>query len=264
MRDGRAAGVRGGAVVAKVQTRRTISISGTTYDEVRAHCEAGGESMSQYVEGLFAADKVLCLLPQTGSDAAMEREIVRRILAVCRADTFDPAADVLTDQLWNLAYAYAARLGSATPDPAVHELRAQYDADRARTAPTATATARPAAPKSAPVVATATVAPTPRVPLPAESKIVAGPPPEQTAFLGRVETPPGPLRAVQVSTPSRWHAQAHGHAQAAIARRDAKVEPVAVRSGFEPKASVEQARPRSGGRVGPPVEGRGPVNVVLL
>lgn len=118
------------------------------------------------------------------------------------------------------------------------------------------------------------------VPLPAESKIVAGPPPEQTAFFGRVETPPAPLRAVPVNVPpadrvkgtdpaphlSLWRSQAHAHARAAIARRDAPVKPVAIRSGFEETASGGQAiaRPAHGDKLPPPDPSRSARNVVIF
>lgn len=118
------------------------------------------------------------------------------------------------------------------------------------------------------------------LPLPAESRIVAGPPPEQTAFFGRVETPPAPLRAVPVNVPpadrvkgtdpaphlSLWRSQAHAHARAAIARRDAPVKPVAIRSGFEETASGGQAiaRPAHGDKLPPPDPSRSARNVVLL
>ena len=39
----------------KVQNRRTLSVKGTTYAAVRAHCEATGSSMSDWLEGVIAA-----------------------------------------------------------------------------------------------------------------------------------------------------------------------------------------------------------------
>ena len=48
--------------MAKKQTRRSVSIRGTTYDTVRGYCEQHGLSMSEFVEdriaGFFAADGV--------------------------------------------------------------------------------------------------------------------------------------------------------------------------------------------------------------
>lgn len=37
--------------MAKKQTRRSISVSRTTYDRLKAYCETNGISMSQFVEG---------------------------------------------------------------------------------------------------------------------------------------------------------------------------------------------------------------------
>jgi hypothetical protein len=37
--------------MAKKQTRRSISVSRTTYERLKAFCEANGTSMSQFVEG---------------------------------------------------------------------------------------------------------------------------------------------------------------------------------------------------------------------
>jgi len=36
--------------MAKKQTRRSVSIRGTTYDRIRQHCERNGVSMSEFVE----------------------------------------------------------------------------------------------------------------------------------------------------------------------------------------------------------------------
>lgn len=45
--------------MAKVQTRRTVSLTRNFYDRLRAHCEASGESMAQFVEQRL--DPVLAL-----------------------------------------------------------------------------------------------------------------------------------------------------------------------------------------------------------
>ncbi len=88
------------------------------------------------------------------------------------------------------------------------------------------------------------------VPLPAESKIVAGPPPEQTAMLGRTETPKRGDAMRQVD---------HAHAIAAIARRKAAGKaPPPIPAGRD----VPTARPAHGDRVPPPQPGRSPGNVV--
>lgn len=39
--------------MAKKQTRRSVSIRGTTYDKVRSYCERHGLSMSEFVEDLI-------------------------------------------------------------------------------------------------------------------------------------------------------------------------------------------------------------------
>jgi hypothetical protein len=41
-------------LMAKKQTRRSVSIRGTTYERIRAHCEQRGLSMSEFVEELIA------------------------------------------------------------------------------------------------------------------------------------------------------------------------------------------------------------------
>jgi hypothetical protein len=41
--------------MAKKQTRRSVSIRGTTYDRIRHHCERTGVSMSEFVEEQIAA-----------------------------------------------------------------------------------------------------------------------------------------------------------------------------------------------------------------
>lgn len=40
--------------MAKKQTRRSVSIRGTTYDKVRTYCERHGLSMSEFVEDLIS------------------------------------------------------------------------------------------------------------------------------------------------------------------------------------------------------------------
>jgi len=184
--------------MAKKQTRRSVSVTGATYEAIRLDCEARGLSLSEYIEGLIYGDRQARGLPVMPRPERA-REIGRAIAAGKRA-------------------------GRRQVERAVAAVRA----------------------------------------IPSESKIVAGPPPEQTAFLGRVETPPGPLRAVQVNAPSRWHTQAHAHAQAAIARREAPLKPVAIRSGFEPNVGQPIARPTHGDKLPPPDPSRSARNVVLL
>lgn len=41
--------------MAKKQSRRSVSIRGSTYDQIRKHCERSGVSMSEFVEERIAA-----------------------------------------------------------------------------------------------------------------------------------------------------------------------------------------------------------------
>lgn len=42
--------------MAKIQTRRSVSLRGLTYQRLKNHCESTGESVSGYLEILIGAD----------------------------------------------------------------------------------------------------------------------------------------------------------------------------------------------------------------
>jgi hypothetical protein len=163
----------------KKQTRRSISVRGSTYWAVRADCE-DRMSVSDYIEGLIDADRKARGLSRTA------------------------IGDI------EKAVTVALRQADRQVERAVAAVRA----------------------------------------IPSESKIVAGPPPEQTAMLGRTETPKRGDAMRQVD---------HAHAIAAIARRKAAAKaPPPIPAGRD----VPTARPAHGDRVPPPQPGRSPGNVV--
>lgn len=101
--------------------------------------------------------------------------------------------------------------------------------------------------------------------IPAESRIVAGPPPEQTTMLGRAPTPPAdPVRGVDPAPNLRGAALrpiVNAVAKAHSMRRDRPAAPPpAIRSGFEPKPA--SAKPVASAKVPPPDPSRGARNVV--
>lgn len=54
--------------MSRKQTRRSVSIRGTTYDRVRAYCESHGLSMSEFVE-----DRVSGFFAGTSAQTAVSR-----------------------------------------------------------------------------------------------------------------------------------------------------------------------------------------------
>jgi len=156
--------------MAKKQSRRTISVRAVTYATVRDDCARRALSMSDYVEGLIAADHkargVPAVMPVADAARAVKREASVEVAKVARALPAMP-------------------LHATDHAPHLNALKAR-----------------------------------------------------------------------------RWLQD--GAARAALARRDAPRAPVAIRSGFEPKASVEQARPASGDKVPPPDPSRSARNVVIF
>lgn len=182
--------------MAKKQTRRSVSVTGATYEAIRLDCEEREISLSEYIESLIEGDRQARGLPAVAVRSEHAREVGRAIAAGRRA-------------------------ARKQVEQAVEAVRAA-------------------------------------APLPAESKIVAGPPPEQTAMLGRAETPKrgDAMRAID-----------HAHTLAAIARRKAAGKappPIPAGRDASPSSGHASARPAHGDRVPPPQPGRGPGNVVAF
>jgi hypothetical protein len=63
--------------MAKKQTRRSISVSRTTYERLKAYCETNGISMSQFIEnrvGDFLGSRDRGALARTGTEAVRKAE----------------------------------------------------------------------------------------------------------------------------------------------------------------------------------------------
>jgi hypothetical protein len=81
----------GEAIVATKQTRRSISVRGTTYDNLRRYCEQQGVSMSEVVESEIAkvlSQKVLAPKGSSGRPAPVpyDKVVAPRIARAPKGD----------------------------------------------------------------------------------------------------------------------------------------------------------------------------------
>lgn len=187
--------------MAKKQTRRSVSVRGTTYAAIRTDCTDRGVSLSDYIEALIAADRKARGLSSTDKGDgvvaravdSVQREGERQVERAARAVQAATAAAPRRPE-------FRRKDGEVSLSQRIWEWMEQQD----RPVSAAQASAAVKCPVSVAVVAMRKwrldrfidgvpgayrIASSLPSPLPATSSIKAGPPPAQTAMLGRTETP---------------------------------------------------------------------------